>query len=182
MTREREIAYIALMAAFIVVLRFIPAINLGIGVPITAQSLGIMLAGTLLGARRGFLAVLLFVVLALIGLPVLASGVVGIGIFYAPSVGFVLGFPIAAFVTGWICERMKEQNAFVAAFVSSVLGAIVLLYFLGVLGLMARTDLDFVGAWVAMAPFIPGDLIKAVIAGLITSSLVKLRPEWVLTR
>ena len=58
---ERNLTHIALFAALIAVLGLIPKIDLISGVPITAQSLGIMLCGTVLGAKRGFLAVLLFV-------------------------------------------------------------------------------------------------------------------------
>lgn len=181
MTKEREIAMIALMAAFIVVLRFFPPLQIGF-VPITAQSLGVMLAGTVLGAKRGFLAVLLFVALAILGLPVLASGTAGMAIFVSPSMGFILGFPIAAFVTGWVMEKMTETSVLQAAIMGSVIGCILVLYFFGVIGLAARTDLDILGATIAMAPYIVGDLIKAVLTGLITKALFQARPEWVLTR
>ena len=71
---ERNIAYIALFAALITVLGLVPRIELAAGVPITAQSLGIMLCGTVLGARRGALAVLLFLALLAVGLPLLSGG------------------------------------------------------------------------------------------------------------
>ncbi len=182
MTRETEIALIALMAAFIVVLRFIPAIALPIGVPITAQSLGIMLAGTMLGARAGFFSVLLFVGLALLGLPVLSSGVTGLAIFSAPTAGFVLGFAPAAFLTGWGAARLGKMSVFWASFLGAILGAVLFLYALGILGLMMNTGLSFVASIVAMAPYIPGDIFKAVLAGLITAQIYQIRPQYVLTR
>lgn len=74
---ERNIVLIALFAALIAVLGLIPKITLMSGVPITAQSLGVMLCGTVLGARRGALAVLLFLLLVALGLPLLAGGRAG---------------------------------------------------------------------------------------------------------
>ena len=94
---ERNLTHIALFAALIAGLGLIPKIDLISGVPITAQSLGIMLCGTVLGAKRGFLAVLLFVVLVAAGLPLLSGGRGGIGLFVGPSAGYLIGFPFAAF-------------------------------------------------------------------------------------
>ena len=76
---ERNVSLIALFAALIAVLGLVPRIELISGVPITAQSLGIMLCGTVLGARRGALAVLLFLLLVAIGLPILSGGRGGLG-------------------------------------------------------------------------------------------------------
>ena len=70
---ERNVAYIALFAALIAVLGLVPQITLMSGVPITAQSLGVMLCGAVLGARKGALAVLLFLVLVFLGLPLLSG-------------------------------------------------------------------------------------------------------------
>ena len=66
---ERNLTMIALFAALIAALGLIPKFTLGFGVPITAQSLGVMLCGTVLGAKRGFLAAPPFVLLVAIGLP-----------------------------------------------------------------------------------------------------------------
>ena len=77
------------------------------GVPITAQSMGIMLCGTVLGAKRGTLAVLLFITLTALGLPLLSGGRGGLGIFASPSVGFIVGFPLAAYVAGLITTKLK---------------------------------------------------------------------------
>ncbi len=72
---ERNLTMIALFAALIAALGLIPKFTLGFGVPITAQSLGVMLCGTVLGAWRGGLAALLFVALVALGLPLLAGAV-----------------------------------------------------------------------------------------------------------
>jgi biotin transport system substrate-specific component len=161
---EKNIAYIALFAALIAVLGLIPKITLAFGVPITAQSLGVMLCGTVLGARRGALAVGLFLLLVALGLPLLAGGRGGLGVFASPTVGFLVGFPVAAFVTGWITERWRSAPVGIAAGVAAVIGGIVVLYAFGIVGMsvvMGKTLTE---------------------AAMLTSSLVKARPGSVLSR
>ncbi len=134
---ERSLTHIALFAALIAVLGLVPQITLAVGVPITAQSLGIMLCGTVLGARRGALAVVLFLVLVAAGLPLLSGGRGGLGVFAGPSAGFLVGFPVAAFVCGLIVERWRMAIG-PAAFVGAVMGGIVVLYAFGIPVLAAR--------------------------------------------
>ena len=136
---ERNLTHIALFAALIAVLGLIPKIDLASGVPITAQSLGIMLCGTVLGAKRGALAVLLFLALVAAGLPLLSGGRGGIGVFAGPSVGFLIGFPVAAFVAGWVMERTTLSPA-VAATAGSVIGGIGVLYVFGIVGMSVMLD------------------------------------------
>lgn len=179
---ERQIALIALFAALIAVLGLVPKFTLASGIPITAQGMGIMLCGTVLGARRGALAVLLFLALVALGLPLLAGGRGGLGVFAGPTVGFLVGFPIAAFATGWIMERMRGAAVFPAALIAAILGGIVVLYIPGIAGMVAMLDLTPVQATVSMAPFIPGDLIKAGLTAALTSALYRARPGSVLSR
>lgn len=179
---EKNIAYIALFAALIAVLGLIPKITLAFGVPITAQSLGVMLCGTVLGARRGALAVGLFLLLVALGLPLLAGGRGGLGVFASPTVGFLVGFPVAAFVTGWITERWRSAPVGIAAGVAAVIGGIVVLYAFGIVGMSVVMGKTLSEAAMLVTAFIPGDLLKAGIAGMLTSSLVKARPGSVLSR
>lgn len=179
---ERNLTLIALFAALIAALALIPKFTLGFGVPITAQSLGIMLCGTVLGAKRGALAVLLFLVLVAMGLPLLAGGRGGLGAFVAPSSGFLIGFPVAAFVTGLIVERWRTASLTVVAGVASVIGGIFVLYIFGIAGLSLALKKSLLESAALVMVFIPGDLIKAVLAGLITGALAKARPASVLSR
>ncbi|SLN63065.1 Biotin transporter BioY [Aquimixticola soesokkakensis] len=178
---ERNIARIALFAALIAALGFLPAVTLGFGVPITAQSLAVMLCGTVLGAKRGALAVLLFLALVALGLPLLAGGRGGLGVFASPTVGFLVGFPIAAFTTGLIVERWKGPLPLVAS-VASIIGGVVVLYVFGAMGLALMLGKTFPEAALLVTAFIPGDIIKAVLAGGITSGLAKARPDSLLSR
>jgi len=179
---DRDIVFIALFAALIAALGFIPQLTLGFGVPITAQSLGIMLCGTVLGSKRGALAALLFVVLVLAGLPLLSGGRGGIGLLATPSAGFLLAWPVAAFVTGFIVERVRSVPMAVIATLASIVGGIVVLYAFGVVGMSINLGKSISESAMLVLAFIPGDLVKAVIAGLITAALLKARPQSILAR
>ncbi|MGV8987988.1 MAG: biotin transporter BioY [Cypionkella sp.] len=178
---ERNLTHIALFAALIAVLGLIPKIDLAAGVPITAQSLGIMLCGTVLGAKRGALAVILFLVLVAAGLPLLAGGRGGVGLFVSPTAGFLVGFPIAAFVTGLIVERWRVRIG-VSAFAGAVVGGIVVLYVFGIAGMALVLGKTLPEASLLATPFLPGDLIKAALAGMITQTIARMRPNAVLSR
>lgn len=178
---EKNVTYIALFAALIAVLGLVPQITLAFGVPITAQSLGVMLCGTVLGAKRGGLAALLLVGLVALGLPLLSGGRGGLGVFSSPTVGFVIGFPVAAFVTGLVMEKTR-MGIGIAAFGSALIGGVLVLYLFGVTGLALVLGKGWLEALQLVAVFIPGDLIKAVMAGAITQGLAKLRPESILSR
>ena len=179
---EKNVAYIALFAALIAVLGLIPKITLAFGVPITAQSLGVMLCGTVLGAKRGALAALLFVLLVAMGLPLLAGGRGGLGVFASPTVGFLVGFPVAALVTGWIVETWRSAPIGIAAGIAAVLGGVVVLYAFGVAGMSVVMGKTLPEAAALVTAFIPGDLLKAGIAGMLTASLARARPGSVLSR
>ena len=192
---EKSLTHIALFAALIATLGLMPSMMLATGVPISGQSMGVMLCGTVLGAKRGGLAALLFVVLVAAGLPLLAGGVGGLGMFFGPRGGFLLGFPVAAFVAGLIVQNMRAKVG-VAAFAGAVLGGIVVLYAIGVPVMAAHLTEESVAKMFADLPayrdlplpvalcalFLPGDLIKAVIAALVTVTVARMRPESLLSR
>lgn len=179
---ERNLALIALFAALIAALGLIPSFTLAFGVPISAQTLGVMLCGTVLGSKRGALAVLLVVLLVALGLPLLAGGRGGLGVFAGPTVGFLVGWPVAAFVTGLIVERWRTANLAIVAGVASVIGGIIVLYGFGIVGMSIVLERTLLEATALVTAFIPGDVIKAVIAGLLTAALYKARPQSVLSR
>ncbi len=179
---ERSLTFIALFAALIAALGLVPKLTLAFGVPITAQTLGVMLCGTVLGARRGALAVLLFLALVAIGLPLLAGGRGGLGVFALPSVGFLIGWPVAAFVTGLIMENMRSLSIGLVAGFASVIGGIVVLYAFGIAGMSFKMAISPFEALGLVTAFIPGDFLKAVVAGMITAGLARARPASLLSR
>ncbi len=169
----RDLVLSALFAAIIVALGILPPITLGfIPVPITAQSLGVMMAGVVLGARRGAIAVLIVLVLVAIGLPVLSGGRGGLAAFAAPTTGFLIGWVFAAFVTGYLSERLvkSEQSALlqtVGFFFAAMIGGIVVLYAFGIVYLAVAAQLGLSKAFLGSMAFIPGDVIKAFVAALV---------------
>jgi len=173
---ERNVSYIALFAALIVVLGLLPKFDLISGVPVTAQTLGVMLAGAVLGAKRGALAVLLFLVLVMIGFPFLSGGRGGIGVFASPSVGFLLGWPAAAYVTGMIMAGGRPGNYLWRGMFASLIGGVGVVYIFGIPGMAIMLDKTLLEASVFALPFIPGDLVKAGVAGLVVQSLYRMRP------
>lgn len=164
----RDLALIATFAGIVAALGIVPLFTPpGFTVPITAQSLGVMLAGAILGARRGFLAVSLLLVLVAVGLPLLAGGRGGLGVFAGPSAGFLLGWPVAAYVVGWLTERGGSTYRVLWGLVANLVGGIVVLYAAGIAGMAAVTGLSVQAATVATWIYVPGDLVKVVICALV---------------
>jgi biotin transport system substrate-specific component len=178
---ERKLTHIALFAALIAVLGLIPRFEIAPGLGITAQSMGVMLCGTVLGARAGGLAALLFVVLMTLGMPIWAGGLGGLGLYATAKVGFIVGFPVAAFVTGLVMERMRG-NVAVGSFLAAVLGGMAALYAVGIPGMAWGLGKSLTEASVIALAFIPGDLIKAVLAALVTQAIARARPAALLSR
>ncbi len=165
---SRDLALVATFTGVIAALGLVPAfVPPGFTVPITAQSLGVILAGAVLGGRRGFLSVVLLLVLVAVGLPLLAGGRGGLGVFATPSVGFLAGWPLAAFVTGWLTERSGPTYHLPWGLGANVLGGIVVMYAAGIVGIAAVAGVSVQAAVVATWVFLPGDLVKVVLAALV---------------
>ncbi|MGB0695059.1 MAG: biotin transporter BioY [Rhodospirillaceae bacterium] len=178
----KDLVLMAIFAAFVAALGLIPKITLPLGVPITAQTLGVMLAGIVLGPKRAFGALAIFTLLVLLGLPLLAGGRGGLGLLAGPSGGFLLGFAPAAAAVGWFSTSfggMTSTGGFaqgVRVFLASVLGGIVVLYGFGIPYWVMMTD-NAVSAVLATAViFLPGDLLKAVLCAVIASALIRAYP------
>lgn len=160
----RDLVYIALFAAIMAGLGMLPAVTLPLGVPITAQSMGPMLAGLIIGARRGFFSMALFILLVAMGLPLLAGGRGGWAVFSSPTGGFVIGFAFAALATGWLYDQLGKGAAWISMALAAAVGGIVVLYAFGLPYWMMITGQSFQAVLVAALPFIPGDILKVVIA------------------
>lgn len=173
--RTRDLAFIALFAAITAVLGVVPAIAVG-PVPITAQTLGVMLAGSVLGARRGFLSQLLFLVLVAVGLPLLPGGRGGLAVFAGPTAGYLLSWPIAALVIGLLTERLWRRYNVGWGVLANVVGGMVLIYAIGIPVLAAVTDVPLAAAAAGSLIFLPGDLVKAVIAAVIADQVRRSYP------
>lgn len=172
MLSSRDLSLVAIFAGVIAALGLVPAVSpFGGAVPITAQSMGIMLAGAILGARRGALSVLLFLALVAIGLPLLSGGRGGLGVFAGPSVGYLVGFPVAAFLVGLLTERIGRPYRLHLGVMANILGGVLALNVLGIIGMAAVLGVSLVKATTLAAVFMPGDVVKAVLTALVAAGV-----------
>ncbi|WP_372884528.1 biotin transporter BioY [Shimia sp.] len=174
----KSIVYIALFAALTAALGLMPPISFaGLGLPpITAQSLGVMLAGAVAGARRGGLALLLFIALVAVGLPLLAGGRGGFGVLIGTSGGFLLSWPFCAALIGYLVGRNRGANfATTAAYIA--LGGIVLMYAVGIPWMAFVGKLGLQKSLTIMVAYVPGDLVKVILATMIARGLHKAFPN-----
>lgn len=165
----RDIVFVSLFAALIAILGLIPKIDLPFlaGVPITVQTLGVMLAGLFLGPRRGALAVALLVFVVLLGAPFLSGGRGGLGVLFGPTAGFLIGWIPGALFVGllfFLLQRLAPTKVLINAFMASVVGGIVVIYSVGIPVLAWRAAMPIDQAVAISLAFIPGDLLKAAIA------------------
>lgn len=174
----RDIVAIALFAALIAALGFLPPIPVpGVAVSITAQTLGVMLAGALLGAKRGFYTVTIIWLLVAAGLPLLSGGRGGIGIFFGPSAGYFIGWGLAAWLIGFLYDSFRNNLTPVKEIIFLTLGGIVAIYCPGILWLAYSTNISINQAFFASLLFIPGDVIKIAIACFIIRIIRKALPN-----
>jgi biotin transport system substrate-specific component len=169
----RDLALVASFAALIAALGLPGSLYLfGGAVPITLQTLGVMLAASVLGARRGALAVLVLLVLVAAGLPLLSGGRGGLGVFAGPTAGYVIGFLPGAFVTGWLVDRMLPRYPVWWGLAANVVGGIAVVYVIGVPVLHAVTDIGWGKAISTGAVlFLPGDAIKVIVATVVAAGV-----------
>ncbi len=165
----RDLALIAVFAAFVAVCALLPAIPVGpAAVPITLQTLAIYITALTLGGTRATLAVTLYVLAGLIGLPVFSGGRGGFGTVASPSFGYLLGFIPGALLTGSLAyaalrRRLSGAGLF-GAFVVAVLAGFALIQIFGIAGMMTNAHLELGAAVAAALIYVPGDLVKCLVA------------------
>ena len=134
-------------------------------VPITGQTFGVLLVAVLLGSRRGTIAVVLYLLEGMAGLPVFAPiGAPGVARFFGPTAGYLLAYPPAAFVTGWLAER-SAGIWFVRFAGLRLTGALIagdaIIFLGGCFWLAIGAGLGWSHAFYAgLLPFLPGEIMK----------------------
>lgn len=173
-----DVTRIAVFAALIAVLGLPGPIPLfGGAVPITAQTLGVMLAGAVLGAWRGGAAVTTFLALVAVGLPLLSGGRGGLGVFAGPTVGYMIGWIAGAVVIGLIARTTVRRPVWWRTTIACIVGGIFVVYLFGV---PAQSIITGVGFWetaLSSLVFLPGDLVKVVITVVVTQALWRAYPR-----
>lgn len=141
-------------------------------VPITGQTFAVLLTGALLGSRLGLLAMIAYLVEGASGLPFFRGGNGGVHyLLFSPTAGYLLSYPVAAFVTGWLAERGWDRH-FLTATAAMALGSIIILFsgWMWLARFMSTTT-----AWQqGVQPFLLGDVVKITLASLALPSGWKL--------
>lgn len=188
MLNTKYLVLVALFTAMIIVLGLIPPVPVPwVPVPVTLQTFGVMLAGLILGPWRGGLVVLTYVLIAMIGIPVLPGGRAGLAVLAGPTGGFLLGMIPGAVVTGLLAGRFQtnisvngQQGWSAMAFqvfrcwLASVAGGMLVVYAAGVPWLATVTGMGLSKATWAIVVFIPGDLLKGLIASIVAQRVRRL--------
>jgi biotin transport system substrate-specific component len=181
-----DLALIATFAAFIAVCAILPALGTNAsGVEFTLQMFGIFLTAGVLGARRGALAVLLYLAVGTAGVPIFAGQTGGPSAWTGASAGYLVAFPIAAFLVGAVASVVARRNPAAVTVALSVAAAIVTVGVVGVIGAIGmaiKLDVDFGAAWGYATPFFVFDIIKGVIAAIVAAAVHRAFPQLVARR
>lgn len=137
-------------------------------VPITGQTLAVLLVGSSLGALRGTLAMVLYAVLGMVGLPVFSDASSGMGVILGPTGGYIVGFMFAAAFTGWVAQRSWDRR--ILRSLLAFTGGTIVTFLVGLPWLAVTLGLDLQQTLQAgLYPFIVGGAVKAVMAaGVVT--------------
>ncbi|MCU1404494.1 MAG: biotin transporter BioY, partial [Glaciihabitans sp.] len=135
-------------------------------VPITGQTLAVLLVGSTLGAFRGALSMVVYAVLGIVGLPVFTDASSGFHVIAGPTGGYIIGFIFSAALVGWVAERAGDRK-FVAAALSFGAGTVVT-FGIGMIWLASTLQLDL-GATLqsGLFPFIIGGIVKSLLAAAV---------------
>ncbi|MDO5052233.1 MAG: biotin transporter BioY [Pseudoclavibacter sp.] len=168
----RDLARIAVFAAVIAVLGLVPPVYLfGGAVPITAQTLGVMLAGAVLGPMRGAASVATLLALVAAGLPLLSGGRGGIGVFLGPTGGYLLGWIFGALTVGALLRVGARRPRWWRTALAALLGGVLVVYAFGVPVQSLVTGVGLPETLLSSLVFVPGDLLKVVLTAVVVRGL-----------
>lgn len=175
--RTIDLVYIALFAGLIAICSWI---SIPATVPFTLQTFGVFMAVGLLGGKRGSLAVLVYILLGAIGLPVFSGFTGGLGILFNTTGGYIIGFYFSALAM-WGIETLFGRKPVVQ--ILSMIVGLIICYALGTIWFMAvylrstgPVSVGTVLAW-CVIPFIIPDLLKIVLAYVLSGRLRKYIPN-----
>jgi biotin transport system substrate-specific component len=134
-------------------------------VPVTCQTLAVLVAGALLGRIRGSLCVLTYLAEGAAGLPVFALGRGGLAVLAGPSGGYLFGFAAAAYITGFLAEKGWDRR-FATTILAMLLGNAAI-YGFGLLWLVILTGMSGMVLTAGLYPFVVGDILKIIIAAAV---------------
>lgn len=143
-------------------------------VPITGQTVAVMLAGAILGPHWGAISQMLYVAMGIVGLPVFAGGTAGFSVLVGPTGGYLVGFIAGAWTTGVLLPA-RPGFGVARALSAALAGGVVVVYLFGIPWLSIVAGLSLRKALLVGAlPFLPGDIAKAVVVALLLPRLCRL--------
>ena len=161
-SRVFSLAVTGLMAAVICVLGPLSIPLPGDLVPVSLGTLGVFLASVILGWKKGLIAVLIYLLIGFVGLPVFAGFTAGAGKLFGPTGGYLIGYIPTVLIAGFFADRFRGKKLMML--LGIILGTAVL-YVFGSLWLSWQAKMSIGAAFMAgCVPFIPADLVKAFIA------------------
>ncbi len=178
-----DLALVAVFAGVISAATLAPAIPVGaVGVPITLQTLAVALTAMILGPWRGFAATALYVIVGLAGLPVFAGGASGIGVLAKPSAGYLLAFPLAALLIGFLARAIVSRNQkstgvrWALLFLAGLAGSFAFVHPMGIAGIAINAGIPVDKAFLADIVYWPGDVIKNIAASAVAVAVHRAFP------
>ena len=165
-----------LAAMFAAIMAVAGQIQIPLPIPITLQTMVVMLAGSVLGARWGAASMTVFILLVAFGAPLMAGGKGGLAVLAGPTAGYIWSWILSAWLIGFLSERSTRLSVWKLT-LYHVLGGILLVYAGGVLWLVTGVGLGMTEALTTgVLPFIAGDLIKAVVAAMVAYGIYRASP------
>lgn len=170
-----DMTFIAIFTAILVICSWI---SIPTTIPFTLQNFGVFLAVGVLGGKRGTLAVLTYLLLGVIGVPVFAGFTGGIGMLFGNTGGYIIGFLFSA-LTMWLLEYCLGNKKMIL--VLSMVCGLLVCYLFGTIWFMMVYSMNtgVIGIWSALSmcviPFIIPDCIKIALAFLLTLSLKRIQ-------
>lgn len=159
----QSICYIAIFTAVIAIMAQI-SIPMPMGVPMTMQTFAIILAAVVLGAKHSAIATLVYLLLGAVGVPVFTGFTGGFGSLVGPTGGFLISFPLMAFLIGYGVEHRQKKGVFTFFLILGTLAN----YAVGVLMFCLMMSSTVMAAMTAcVIPFIPTAVIKAVLTSVL---------------
>ena len=169
--RTLDLAYVGMSVALITVCSWI---SIPLAVPITLQTLAVCLVSGLFGAKRGTLAMLVYLILGLVGVPVFSQFKSGIGVLFGSTGGYLIGLLITALISGFAADKFKGQlwktglSMALGVLVCYAFGTLWFAYFYAKKNTPA--SLITILGW-CVFPFIPFDAVKVIVAAALTIRL-----------
>lgn len=182
MVSRLQIRDLVLIPLFTALLAVVSTFTIPIGaVPITLQTLVVMLTGSVLGPKRGFLSIIVYIALAAVGAPVLAGGKSGLAALFGPTGGYIFSWPIAAFVIGMIIYFFSKSSELKLwhFIIAHLIGGTIIIHLCGFTWFVIATGAPLVKETFmsVLVIFLPGDAIKVVFAAVVALALHKAIPN-----